>query len=170
MILSGISRPITQLQAICVKYIKSKSLQNHPADLGDFDENHDKRDSDRDNDGVKDEQMHEWNYDLIDKSCYIQTFKIYSKTMFDDIKKAACTFWDIKPFDDYILTDEYFNSLSTYKDPIQTFYSQSQGYRPQNPEGNACVFLMKKNAEKTKLHPLQYESVEIKDDNSKKDQ
>lgn len=43
--------------------------------------------------------------------------------MFDDIKKAACHFWELNQKDKYVLTDEYFNNLSTYKDPIQTFYS-----------------------------------------------
>ena len=67
----------------------------------------------------EDDKQHEWNYELIDQSCFIQTFKIYSNTHFDDIKRAACKFWELKEkVDDYVLTDEYFNNLSTYKDTI----------------------------------------------------
>ena len=66
------------------------------------------------------EDQHQWNYDLIDQSCFIQTFKIYSNTTFDDIKIAACNFWDFVEGenDKFVLTDEYFNNLSTYKDSI----------------------------------------------------
>lgn len=108
-------------------------------------------------------------YEQIDQCCFVQTFKIYSDTTFDNIKSAAQKFWSLRGNEKYVLTDEYFNNLASYRDTIQNFFSQSQGYQPLNSDIQACVFLLYKNEEKTKLHPLQYESVEIKDDSGKKD-
>lgn len=73
--------------------------------------------------------MKDIDYTYIDKSCYVATFKVYQNTTFDDILKAACQFWFGKYTKEgiivpeflnekYVLTDEYFNNLSTYKDYV----------------------------------------------------
>jgi len=56
--------------------------------------------------------------------------------------------------ENYVLTDEYFNNLSTYKDFVQNFFSEASGYNHLNLEGQACVFLIRKNEERTTLHML----------------
>ena len=71
--------------------------------------------------------------------------------------------------DDFCLTDEYFNVLSTYKDTIQNFFDESTGYQPLNPECVAAVFLVPKRPAKNSIHMLQLGSVEVVDD-SKKDE
>lgn len=98
------------------------------------------------------------------------TFKVYQNTTFDEIKNAACEFWGFEKYQDlWILTDEYFNNLSTYKDTVQNFYSEASGYQPLNSNVEAAVFLLRKNPTRTGLHFLQYESVELQDDNNKKE-
>ena len=72
--------------------------------------------------------MQEFDFDLVDSCCFLSTFKIYQKTTFDDLKAAACDFWDIKHHDEMILTDEWFNILSTYKDTIQNFFCAESAY------------------------------------------
>ena len=63
------------------------------------------------------------DYDEIDSYCYIATFKIYSDTNFDALKVAACKYWRIdRNVEHFILTDEYFNNLSTFKDSIMHFF------------------------------------------------
>lgn len=85
----------------------------------------------------------------------MQTFKLYSNTTFDDIKLAACLFWGKeKEADEYVLTDEYLNILSTYKDTVQNFFDEGTGYKPLNSEVYACVFLMQKDSSKKYLHML----------------
>lgn len=75
---------------------------------------------------------------------------------------AACKFWGLEEVEnEFVLTDEYFNNLSAYRDPIQKFYSLSQGYRPLNSEAQAQVFLMRRVEDKTKLHPMQKLSVVV---------
>jgi len=82
--------------------------------------------------------------------------------MFDEVKLSACEFWDLShKSEEFILTDEYFNNLASYKDTIQNFFAEKSGYQPLNPQCDACVFLIKKNAYREKLHFLQIESVEI---------
>ena len=110
------------------------------------------------------------DFDLIDKCSYVATFKVYQNTTFDEIKNAACEFWGFeKRSDMWILTDEYFNNLSTYKDTVQNFYGEASGYQPLNENCEAAVFLLRKNPKRVGLHFLQYESVELQDDNNKKE-
>ena len=126
------------------------------------------------------DNLKELNFEKIDQQSYVSTFKIYPNTTFDDIKKSACKFWRkrFEKFDDgddddadgLIITDEYFNNLSTFKDTIQNFYEEANGYQPLNPNCEACVFLIKKNAARCHLHFLQYESVELKDENNKENE
>ena len=66
------------------------------------------------------------------------------------------------------MTDEYFNNLATYKDTVQNFFAEHNGYLPMNSDCYACVFLMLKNETRTKLHAHQYKSAEIQDENNKK--
>jgi lipopolysaccharide biosynthesis protein len=51
------------------------------------------------------------------------TFKIYMGTTFSELKTSACDFWDLKATNNYQLTDEYFNSLSSYNLPIREFFA-----------------------------------------------
>lgn len=100
------------------------------------------------------------------------SFKLYNDTTFDTLKIAACKYWEISSPDDYVITDEYFNVLSTYKDTVQNFFEEQAGYKPLNSLGNdvfASCFLMKKDSEKRYLHELQIESVQIQDDDKQKD-
>lgn len=63
------------------------------------------------------------DYDEIDNYCFVSSFKIYSDTSFDTLRIAACKFWKIEnAMDHFILTDEYFNNLASYKDTIQHFF------------------------------------------------
>lgn len=65
------------------------------------------------------ERLPKIDYDEIDSFCYVASFKIYSDTTFDSLKTAACKYWGIdKTIEYFILTDEYFNNLSTFKDTI----------------------------------------------------
>jgi len=41
------------------------------------------------------DHLKELNFDDIDKSSYVSTFKIYQDTTFDDIKKGACEYWEM---------------------------------------------------------------------------
>lgn len=41
--------------------------------------------------------------------------------MFAEIKKASCEFWN-KIDQKYILTDEYYNNLSSYNDTVMNFF------------------------------------------------
>ena len=138
MILSGIAVPPTQQQSICVKYIYVDLLQEE---------------------GEK--ELSKLEFEDVDQFCYCQTFKLYQNTTFDDLKFAACQFWNAKDLDTWVLTDEYFNLLSTYKDTIQNFFEESAGYQPLNSQVHACVFLMRKKPDKKCIHMLQLESVEL---------
>ena len=65
------------------------------------------------------EIVKDFDLELIDNCSYMQTFKIYQSTTFEEIKIAACEFWGFQDFSEmWILTDEYFNNLSTYKDTV----------------------------------------------------
>lgn len=117
-----------------------------------------------------DDIMKDFDLELIDNCSYMQTFKIYQSTTFDEIKMAACEFWGFQNFSEmWILTDEYFNNLSTYKDSVQNFFGEQQGYETMNRDKEACVFLLRKDQQRQGLHYLQYESVQLQDDNNKKD-
>ena len=108
--------------------------------------------------------LKEVDFEHIDNCSYIQTFKVYSNTTFEDIKQAACQFWggdstnDNTKFDmfeqNFVLTDEYFNNLATYKDTVQNFFNTASGYEPLNPDCHASVFLIKKNEQRKDLHFL----------------
>ena len=75
------------------------------------------------------------DYDQIDNCCFLQTFKIYSNTTFEDVKMAACKFWRLKDQESkYILTDERFNNLATYRDTVMNFFAQYNGYEPMNQD------------------------------------
>lgn len=71
------------------------------------------------------------------------------------MKRAACAYWNQREGaqEKFILTDEYFNNLATYKDTVQNFFAEHNGYLPMNSDCYACVFLMLKNETRTKLHP-----------------
>lgn len=117
------------------------------------------------------ERLARLEFEDIDQYTVNQTFKLYQDTTFDDIKLAACTYWGYqKQADDYVLTDEYFNVLSTYKDTVQNFFEDAAGYKPLNSDVLACAFLIKKNPEKKFVHMLQLESIEMQDDNNKKEE
>ena len=177
IILSGIATPITQVQAICVKLIFIPSIlgnmekipyigpnklekinqngrrilqltkdpvQQRLAAENQFDKDPDLRDP-----------LKELNFEDIDKSSYVSTFKIYRDTTFDDIKKGACEFWQMGANQqDWVLTDEYYNNLSTFKDTVQNFYEESSGYQPLNPQTEACVYLIRLNNERQELNFL----------------
>ena len=46
------------------------------------------------------------------------TFKIYSDTNFDDLKHAAVKYWKKSDASQWIITDEFFNNLTSFKDTI----------------------------------------------------
>jgi hypothetical protein len=58
--------------------------------------------------------------------------------MFSEIKKAACEFWT-KIDQKYILTDEYFNNMSSHNDTVMNFFKT---YTPLNPLQEAVVYLV----------------------------
>jgi hypothetical protein len=47
---------------------------------------------------------------------------------------------------------------------------QSSGYKTLNKNIHAVVLLFRKNHQRSQLHFLQYESVEVADDNAKKEE
>ena len=56
-------------------------------------------------------------------------------TTFDEIKIGACKYWGFESFSEqFVLTDEYFNILSTYRDTVQNFFCEQNHYQPLNPE------------------------------------
>lgn len=69
------------------------------------------------------------------------TFRIYPKTLFQEVKLAACEFWK-KLEQKYILTDEYFNNLSSFDESIMNFF---KSYTPLNPQNEAIVYLVASN-------------------------
>lgn len=122
-------------------------------------------------DMTPDELMDAFDFELADDCSYIVTFKVFQKTSFDEIKMAACKFWGFENFpEQWIVTDEYFNNLSTYKDTVQMFFTKQNGYQPLNPNLEASVFFLRKNTRREGLHPQQLESIEIQDENNKKDE
>ena len=58
------------------------------------------------------------SYDQIENISFVHTFKIYSNTTFEDLRLASIKFWEKENQDSWILTDEYFNNLAAFKDPI----------------------------------------------------
>lgn len=52
-----------------------------------------------------------------------------------------------------MLTDEYFNDLSTYKETIQVFFADGNDYEVINKDKYAQLFLTKKNEQAVVLHP-----------------
>jgi hypothetical protein len=78
---------------------------------------------------------------LPESNCFVCTFRIYPKTQFSDIQKAACEFWH-QIDQQYILTDEYFNNLVAFNDTIMNFYKT---YTPINPNNEAILYLVKAN-------------------------
>ena len=88
-------------------------------------------------------RLSELEFNDIKNFTYTCSFKIYQETTFDNIKSAACNFWQISNPDDYVITDEYFNVMSTYKDTVCNFFDETAGYKPLNENVFASVFLMK---------------------------
>jgi len=79
----------------------------------------------------EDEILAEIDFDTIDTKdsfVYVSTFKVYQNTTFDDLKTAACDFWEILHPDKMVLTDEWFNVLTTYRDTIQNFFCEDSKY------------------------------------------
>ena len=87
-ILSGITKPSNQIQAICVKYIFIKSLYQKMIDMGQAADMMSPLDkiADNGNRGGKDtagssnqgeEIVKDFDLELIDNCSYMQTFKIY---------------------------------------------------------------------------------------------
>ena len=63
--------------------------------------------------------MNAFDFEQADTCSYMVTFKVYQRTNFDEIKLAACRFWGFENFaEQWVITDEYFNNLSTYKDTV----------------------------------------------------
>jgi len=77
---------------------------------------------------VEDEIMKDFDFETVDNCCFISTFKIYQQTGFDELKIAACEFWGVKHYDEMVLTDEWFNVVSTYKDTVQNFFCKESKY------------------------------------------
>lgn len=72
-----------------------------------------------DDNGRKADCLMDLNYEYIDKGCYFASFKIYQNTTFEDLKLAACDYWGFQQnSEDWVLTDEYFNILTAYKDTV----------------------------------------------------
>ena len=68
--------------------------------------------------------------------------------MFSEIKKAACEYWD-KIEQKYVLTDEFYNNLSSYNESIMNFF---KNYSPLNPQNEAIVYLVATNQKLKELH------------------
>jgi hypothetical protein len=113
----------------------------------------------------REDLLKDFDFDYIDNCSYIQTFKVFSNTKFVDLKMAACNFWQFMSHEKFILTDEYFNNLAAYDQSVQSFFADPN-FQPLNSDRFACVFLIRKNDRREKLHFLQLESVELKDDDN----
>jgi hypothetical protein len=70
---------------------------------------------------------------------FYNTFRVYDRTKFSELKKAACAFWDVND-QAYVLTDEYFNNLSTVHDSVLEFFRYS--HEPANADRLAIVYLV----------------------------
>ena len=55
------------------------------------------------------------------QNVFFNTFRVYERTKFEDLKKAACTFWHLKD-QAYILTDECFNNLAPVQETVLMFF------------------------------------------------
>ncbi|CDW75034.1 UNKNOWN [Stylonychia lemnae] len=96
-------------------------------------------------------------------NCYVCTFRIYPSTMFSEIKKAACEFWN-KIEQKYSLTDEYYNNLVTYNDSVMNFF---KNYNALNPSQDAVVYLVKANQKSRELNRLQMDCITLDDKKNK---
>ena len=83
--------------------------------------------------------------------------------MFNEIKKAACEFWN-KIEQKYSLTDEYFNNLVSYNDTVMNFFKT---YAALNPNQDAVVYLVKANQKSRELNKLQMDSITLDDKKNK---
>jgi len=94
-----------------------------------------------------------------EQTTYVCTFRIYPNTYFSEVKKAACDFWgEIEQ--KMQLTDEYFNNLVTYEEPIMHFF---RTYTTVNQQCEAIVYLIPSSQRLRELHKLQAESIEMED-------
>ncbi len=82
---------------------------------------------------------------------FFNTFRVYDRTKFSELKKAACSFWGLKD-QAYILTDEYFNNLAPVHDTVVDFFKFS--CLPFNQENLAIVYLIEANHHQQELHSL----------------
>lgn len=102
-------------------------------------------------------EIKEFDVQLVDDCSFFITFKVYGSdpvngkkpTTFNDIRQAAIEYWGLNQFQKYfIITDEYLNNLSVYKDSVQNFFSTKnieEAYKPLNSKSEACVFFLCKN-------------------------
>ena len=70
------------------------------------------------------------NYEYIDFGCYFASFKIYQETTWEDLKIAVCDYFGLKYTTEWVITDEYFNVLTAYKDTVQSFFEPREDYQP----------------------------------------
>ena len=89
--------------------------------------------------------------DYLEIQSFDATFKIYGSTRFNELKSAACRFWN-KIDQTYEMTDEYFNNLMTYQGTICDFYRGA--YVPLNKDRHAIVYLFESNRQQLELNPL----------------
>ena len=84
-------------------------------------------------------------------NCLVCTFRIYPNTVFPEIKRAACEFWN-KIEQRFNLTDEYFNNLQSFTgETVMNFY---KNYTPLNSQNEAVVYLIPSNQKVKELHRL----------------
>ena len=100
----------------------------------------------------------------ITQTSYLCTFRIYPTTIFSEIKRAACEFWS-KIDQQFILTDKYYNNLSSYTDTVMNFFKAS--YMPINHNGDAIIYLVSANQKVRDLHKFQLEGIALGDKKGK---
>ena len=84
--------------------------------------------------GKRPDGIMDLNYEYIDYGCYFASFKVYRNTTFEDLKLACCDYWGLVHTPEWILTDEYFNVLTAYKDTVQNFFEPREDYQPLTQE------------------------------------
>lgn len=75
-------------------------------------------------------EINEFDVEYVDQCSFFITVKLYGQadksvpTNFAEIKRAAIDYWGLKECEKYfIVTDEYFNNLSAYRDTVANFFS-----------------------------------------------
>lgn len=105
-------------------------------------------------DGEKKDALRAIDPEEIAKLCYQATFKIYQQTNFNDIKRAACQYWNLKEISEWVITDEYFNVLSSFQDTCQNLFNDFSGYQCLDTNCYAVCYLIKKNKNRQACHYL----------------